>query len=173
MSETTRVAARQSVPYWAKTGVLGLLFVVAGFFLEPMLLVTLPVRHPNIFWPLAALWSFCQAIVGREYGLWIYDNAYEGEDNGKKHNAHRSPVLRALAYGLPHGVLYFVTSLSGFVAWSLAARSTSFADMCVIVVSLYSAPRLAVGSPKIAVAHPMATTSFQDVPSPPPCPTPR
>ncbi|MDO8571817.1 MAG: hypothetical protein Q7R79_04015 [bacterium] len=76
-----------------------------------MWFVTLPASYPVLFWLIAILWSAFQGYAGREFGFYIFDHARNGDSEKK--------TVRQLAYGFHHGAFYFLSSLSGFVAWSL------------------------------------------------------
>lgn len=79
-----------------------------------MWLVMFPTTCPAWFWVLAIGWSLFQGYTGRVYGLFICESARRGEVG------QPSRLTREGAYGLHHASLYFVCSMSGFVAWSLA-----------------------------------------------------
>jgi len=96
-----------------------------------MQIVNFSVCHPDWFCAFAVAWSVFQGCAGYRYGLYIFDNALSVGD-GKDACRHggivvdslpgtkrpvRSKWVRLLAYGLHHGVFYFVCSLSGFAAW--------------------------------------------------------
>jgi len=85
-----------------------------------MWIVSLPVSCPCLFWAVAILWSGFQAYAGFHYGLYICDNAERKSDSPEP-----SRCTRLLAYGVHHGIFYFTSSLSGFVAWRLAHWVTS------------------------------------------------
>jgi hypothetical protein len=76
-------------------------------------IINFPASCPILFWLLAAAWSGFQALVGYQYGLYIFDS-------NREKNWHMRRV-RFWFYGVPHGAFYFVCTLSGFVAWKFGS----------------------------------------------------
>jgi len=65
----------------------------------------------DIILAVAIVWSTYQSLAGYQYGLYIFDSHREKD----RHMVR----VRSLLYGVHHGALYFLCSLSGFIAWSI------------------------------------------------------
>jgi hypothetical protein len=97
-----------------------------------MLIVKLPTSCSCLFWAGAMILSAFQAFVGFRYGLYICTAAHKDDDYKPKDDSSYRPrppkppnYVRWFAYGGHHALLYFVCSLSGFLAWYLALRVSS------------------------------------------------
>ena len=80
-----------------------------------MMIVNFPILFPCCFWICAIAWSLFQSFAGYRYGLFIFDSAY-AETKDKKITPRPTDKVRQIAYGVHHGVFYFLCSLSGFIA---------------------------------------------------------
>jgi len=81
-----------------------------------MWLVSFPTSCPFWFSILAIGWSAFQFYAGYNYGTYIYDQAFKNETRDKR--------KRIWAYGVHHGIQYFICCLAGFIAWLLLISMT-------------------------------------------------
>ena len=85
-----------------------------------MLIVNFPILFPWSFWIGAIAWCLFQGFSGYRYGLYIFDSAYAATKDKKP--SRPAENVRQIAYGVHHGAFYFICSLSGFIAWTLAPQ---------------------------------------------------
>src|ERR1700694_197725 len=101
-----------------------------------MWIVNFPALHPLWFWVAAIAWGVYQFMAGYHYGTYIF--------NSHRQNESHLVFVRRWFYGVHHGAFYFICTVSGFVAWTLArqmsGRITNWSEVATgtgaILVSL-------------------------------------